>query len=338
MDILAVESSCDDTAAAIVRDGREIINFKASSQIDKHKIFGGVVPEVASRNHIESISALIETVMQESGKKFSDLDALAVTYAPGLVGSLLVGVNFVKGLAISTGLPVIPVHHVKAHIASLYISNLDLKPPFLCLVVSGGHSSIFEVKDYTTVKTVGKTRDDAAGEAFDKVGRRLGFDYPGGIHLDEVAESGNDEAFELPVPLKGEKTYDFSFSGLKTSMINTINHLNQKGEALPTEDLSASFRKSVVDCLVSNVMKAALDLGYKKIGVCGGVSANSLLRKNLSEECKKRNFEFFMPRKDLCGDNAAMVGSQAYYEFLKGKRADLSLNAYASMPVEKENI
>lgn len=337
LNILAVESSCDDTAAAIVRSGREIISFKVASQIEKHKIFGGVVPEVASRNHIEAISPLVKTVMAEAKMTFKDIDALAVTYAPGLVGSLLVGVNFVKGLSMATGLPIIPVHHIKGHIASLYLSNHDLEPPFLCLVASGGHSSIFEVLDYTKIRTVGKTRDDAAGEAFDKIGRRLGFDYPGGITLDKVAEDGCDSAFKLPTPLKSEKTYDFSFSGLKTAMINVINNLNQKNIPIPIEDISASFRKAVVENLVCNLMRAAENLGYKKIGICGGVSANSLLRRRLEEECDKRNIRFFKPKPNLCGDNAAMIGSQAYYDSLGGRKADFSLNAYASMSVENEN-
>lgn len=334
MKILAIESSCDDTAAAVVEDGRKIISTMVSSQIDVHKIYGGVVPEVASRKHIENIAPLVKAVMEEAKLTFSDIDALAVTYAPGLVGSLLVGVNFAKGLSIATGLPIIPVHHIKAHIASLYISNENLKPPFLCLVVSGGHSNILEVKDYTDIKTIGRTLDDAAGEAFDKVGRRLGFDYPGGVMLDKVANGGDPESFKLPIPLKNsENHYDFSFSGLKTAMINIINKFNQKGETLPKEDLSATFRKSVVDCLVGNFILAAKNYGYKKLAIAGGVSANSLLRATLSEECKKLGFEFFTPDLKYCGDNAAMVGSQGYYEFLKGKVADLNLNAKASMKI-----
>ncbi len=337
MKILAIESSCDDTAAAVVEDGRKIIGSMVSSQIDVHKIYGGVVPEVASRKHIENIAPLVKAVMEEAKLTFSDIDALAVTYAPGLVGSLLVGVNFVKGLSIATKLPIIPVHHIKAHIASLYISNPDLKPPFLCLVVSGGHSNILEVKDYTDIKTIGRTLDDAAGEAFDKVGRRLGFDYPGGVMLDKIADNGNPESFKLPIPLKNsENNYDFSFSGLKTAMINIINKFNQKREKLPTEDLSATFRKSVVDCLVGNFLLAAKNYGYKKLAIAGGVSANSLLRTRLSEECEKSGFEFFTPNLKYCGDNAAMVGSQGYYEFLQNKTADLGLNAKASLPIEKD--
>jgi len=329
--ILAVESSCDDTAAAIVEDGKNIIVSKVASQIEKHKIYGGVVPEVASRNHIESIGALVQSVLEESKMTFNNLDALAVTYAPGLVGSLLVGVNFIKGLSLATKLPIVPVHHIKAHIASLYLTNHQLKPPFLCLVVSGGHSSIFEVLDYTKIRRVGKTRDDAAGEAFDKVGRKLGFDYPGGVALDLIAGNGDPFSFELPTPLKSEtSSYDFSFSGVKTAMINIINQLNQKQQALPLEDLAASFRNCVVEHLVSTFIRASKDLGYKTLGICGGVSANSLLRTHLEAECFKRGWDFFKPEKSLCGDNAAMVACEGYYEFLNNNFAPLNLNAKAS--------
>lgn len=333
--ILAVESSCDDTAASIVENGKKIIVSKVASQIDIHKIYGGVVPEIASRNHIESIGALVSCAMEEAKLEFKDLDALAVTYAPGLVGSLLVGLNFVKGLSLSTGLPIVPVHHIKAHVASLYLSNKDLKPPFLCLVVSGGHSSILEVVSHTKLKTLGKTRDDAAGEAFDKIGRKLGLDYPGGVALDKLAETGNPYSFELPVPLKDElSTYDFSFSGLKTAMVNIIHNLEQKGGELPVHDLAATFRRSVTDCLVSTFMRAAKNKGYSSLGICGGVSANSLLRSRLEQECNKRGWKFFKPLKNLCGDNAAMVGAQAYFEFLENNFAKLNLNAKSSLNVE----
>ncbi|MGN1043185.1 MAG: tRNA (adenosine(37)-N6)-threonylcarbamoyltransferase complex transferase subunit TsaD [Acutalibacteraceae bacterium] len=336
MKILAIESSCDDTAVAVVEDGRKVIGCKVASQIKDHQIYGGVVPEVASRKHIENISPLVKITMEEAGCSFKTIDALAVTYAPGLVGSLLVGVNFAKGLALGTGLPLIPVHHIKSHIASLYLSNPDLKPPFLCLVVSGGHSNIVEVKDYTKFKILGRTRDDAAGEAFDKVGRRLGLAYPGGVMLDKISEQGDPDSFKLPVPLSGEDTYDFSFSGIKTAMINIINNYNQKDIDLPINDLAASFRKSVVDCLVSNFLKAAKEKGYKTLGVAGGVSANSLLRKKLQEKCDVLNYNFYKPELKFCGDNAAMVGSQGYYEFLDGKRASMNLNAKACMPIEED--
>ena len=330
MKILAIESSCDDTAVSIVEDGRNVLSSKVSSQVDIHKIYGGVVPEIASRNHIKNIGILTNEVFKESGLTLKDISAIGVTYAPGLIGSLLVGVNFAKGLALSSGLPVVPVHHIKSHIASLYISNKSLEPPFLCLVASGGHSHIFEVINYTNIKTVSKTRDDAAGEAFDKIGRRIGLDYPGGIALDALAEKGDPNKFLLPRPLKNENgTLDFSFSGLKTSMINIINNLEQKNEVVPVEDVAASFRKAVVDYLVENLMEASKILGYNKIAVAGGVSANSLLRKNLSTECEKRNYKLFLPKKEFCGDNAAMVGSQAYYEFLENNTAQLDLNAVA---------
>ena len=331
MKILAIESSCDDTAVAIVENGRNVLGATASSQIDIHKIYGGVVPEIASRAHIESITPLTKLALKESNLSLEDIDAIAVTYAPGLIGSLLVGLGFAKGLAISTGLSLIPVHHIKSHIASLYISNPELKPPFLCLVVSGGHSYILEVTDYTKINIIAKTRDDAAGEAFDKIGRRLGFDYPGGITLDKIAENGNPNAFKLPIPLKNEEnTLDFSFSGLKTAMINIINKFEQKNAPLPIEDMCATFRKSVVDCLTNNFICAAKKLGYKTLAVAGGVSANSLLRRELTQKCGDSGYLFFTPEKRYCGDNAAMVGSQAYYEFLNGKTAQLNINALAS--------
>lgn len=336
MKILAIESSCDDTSAAVVEDGRKVICCKVASQIKDHQIYGGVVPEVASRKHIENISPLVKKTIEEANCSFKTIDALAVTYAPGLVGSLLVGVNFAKGLALGTGLPLIPVHHIKSHIASLYLSNPDLKPPFLCLVVSGGHSNIIEVKDYTKFKILGRTRDDAAGEAFDKVGRRLGLAYPGGVMLDKISENGNPNSFKLPVPLSGEDTYDFSFSGIKTAMINIINNYNQKNIELPINDLAASFRKSVVDCLVSNFLRAAREKGYRTLGIAGGVSANSLLRKELNEKCRYLHRNFYEPKLNFCGDNAAMVGSQAYYEFLSGKRASMNLNAVAAMPIDED--
>ncbi len=337
MKIFAIESSCDDTAVAVVEDGRKILSTAVSSQVNIHKVYGGVVPEVASRKHIEAISVLADSAMRDANIDFKDISAIGVTYAPGLIGSLLVGVNFAKGISMATGLPIVPVHHIKSHIASLYLSNPDLKPPFLCLVVSGGHSHILEVCDYTKIRTIACTRDDAAGEAFDKVGRRLGFDYPGGIKLDIEAEKGNPDAFELPVPLSGEPgTFDYSFSGLKTAMINIINKFEQKDEKLPVNDLAATFRKSVVDHLVSHFIEAARYLNYKTLAIAGGVSANSLLRKELSYQCDKNEYELFVPQKKLCGDNAAMVGSQAYYEFINGKTADLTLNALASKFIDED--
>ena len=334
MRILAIESSCDETAAAVVEDGRRVLSSVVASQVEEHRLYGGVVPEIASRRHAEAITPVVTQALTDSGLSLEDIDAIAVTYAPGLIGALLVGVNFAKGLALSTGLPLIPTHHLRSHIASNYISNLELKPPFLCLVVSGGHSHIVMVEDYTKMKIIGRTRDDAAGEAFDKAARTMGMPYPGGIELDKVAESGDPLAFKLPRPAVHDAPYDFSFSGLKTAVINLLHNSAQKGAELNKADVCASFRYAVVDCLVTNFLKAAEDLGVKRLVIAGGVSANSLLRKTLAGECKKRGYEFYMPDISLCGDNAAMVGSQAYYEYLSGNTAGTDLNAYATMSIE----
>lgn len=334
MKILAIESSCDETAASVVEDGRKVISSVVASQVEEHKIYGGVVPEIASRRHAESIVEVTDESLKKAGLKLDNIDALAVTYAPGLIGALLVGVNFAKGLSLATDLPLIPVHHLRSHIASNYISNLNLEPPFLCLVVSGGHSHIIEVKGYTDLKIIGKTRDDAAGEAFDKAARAMGIPYPGGVHLDKIADDGNSEAFVLPHPKVSGSDYDFSFSGLKTAVINQIHNAEQKGEEINIQDLSASFRKVIVDCLTKNFIKAAKDLNYQKLVIAGGVSANSYLRKRLSKECVGRGWSLYMPDLSLCGDNAAMVGSQAYYEYLKGSVATLDLNACANMSIE----
>lgn len=334
MKILAIESSCDETAAAVVEDGRKVLSSIVASQVEEHKLYGGVVPEIASRRHAEAITPVVRESLEQAGLTLSDIDAIAVTYAPGLIGALLVGVNFAKGLALSAGLPLVPVHHLRSHIASNYITNQDLKPPFLCLVVSGGHSHIVMVEDYTKMKIIGKTRDDAAGEAFDKAARTMGMPYPGGIALDKVAEEGNPLAFKLPRPTVSGSDYDFSFSGLKTAVINLIHNSQQKGTEVNKADICASFRYAVVDCLTTNFIKAAEDTGVKRLVIAGGVSANSLLRRTLEEECKKRGFELYMPEKSLCGDNAAMVGAQGYYEYLSGNIADAELNAYATMSIE----
>ncbi len=335
MKILSIESSCDETAAAIVEDGRKVLSSVVASQVEEHKIYGGVVPEIASRRHIEAISGVTREALNLAKADLKNIDAIAVTYAPGLIGALLVGVNFAKGLALSTGLPLIPVHHLRSHIAANYLSYKDLEPPFLCLVVSGGHSHIIEVKDYTDLKVIGKTRDDAAGEAFDKAARSMGIPYPGGVHLDRLAEKGNPNAFKLPRPTVQGSEYDFSFSGLKTAVINQIHNASQKGEVINVEDMSASFRLAIVDCLVNNFVKAAIHLKYNKLVIAGGVSANSLLRRRLQEECKKRNFNLYLPELSLCTDNAAMVGSQAYYEYQKNNIADMSLNAVATMSIDE---
>lgn len=335
MKILAIESSCDETAAAVVEDGRTVLSSVIASQVEEHRLYGGVVPEIASRRHAEAIVPVVTQALEQADLTLDAIDALAVTYAPGLIGALLVGVNFAKGLALSTGKPLIPVHHLRSHIASNYISNQELKPPFLCLVVSGGHSHIVLAKDYTKMKIIGRTRDDAAGEAFDKAARTMGMPYPGGIELDKVAEAGNPHAFSLPRPVVHDAPYDFSFSGLKTAVINLLHNAAQKGEELNKADVCASFRYAVVDCLTTNFVKAAEDLQVQRLVIAGGVSANSLLRRTLSEECQRRGWQFFMPEKSLCGDNAAMVGAQGYYEFLSGNIAGADLNAFATMSIEE---
>lgn len=335
MRILAIESSCDETAAAVVEDGRRVISSVVASQVEEHKLYGGVVPEIASRRHAEAIVGVTGQALEQARMALREVDALAVTYAPGLIGALLVGVNFVKGLKLSTGKPLIPVHHLRSHIAANYIAHPDLKPPFLCLVVSGGHSHIIQVEDYTKLKVIGRTRDDAAGEAFDKAARAMGMPYPGGIHMDEAAQQGDENAFRFPHPRVDGAPYDFSFSGLKTAVINQIHNASQKGMELSVEDLAASFRKAVVDCLTDRFVKAAKDTEAEKLVIAGGVSANRLLRSRLEEICRENKWQFFMPPLALCGDNAAMVGAQAYYEYCSGKRAGLDLNACAAMSIEE---
>ena len=334
MKILSIETSCDETAAAVVEDGRKVLGSVIASQVEEHKLYGGVVPEIASRRHAEAISQVVAKALDDAALTLEDIDAIAVTHAPGLIGALLVGVNFAKGLSLATGKPLIPTHHLRSHIASNYISHKELKPPFMCLVVSGGHSHIVMVEDYTKMKIIGRTRDDAAGEAFDKAARALGMPYPGGIEMDRIAELGDPTAFKFPRPVVHDAPYDFSFSGLKTAVINLIHNTEQRGEPLSKEDLCASFRSAVVELLVSNFMKACEDFGVKTLAVAGGVSANSLLRRRLSEESAKRGFTFFKPDKSVCTDNAAMVGSQGYYEYLSGNIADLSLNACATLPID----
>ena len=334
MKILALESSCDETAAAVVEDGRLVRSSVIASQVEEHKLYGGVVPEIASRRHSEAIVPVTQKALDDAGMTLDEIDAIAVTYAPGLIGALLVGVNFAKGLSLSAKKPLIPVHHLRSHIAANYITAPELEPPFLCLVVSGGHTHIVEVNGYTDLRVIGCTRDDAAGEAFDKAARAMGMPYPGGVEMDRVAESGDPMAFRLPHPKVDGAPYDFSFSGLKTAVINLIHNAKQKGEELPVPDLAASFRKAVVDCLVQNFVKAAEAFGSKKLVMAGGVSANSLLRRRLDEECRKHGWKLYMPALNLCGDNAAMVGAQGYYEFLAGNTAGLDLNACAEMPIQ----
>jgi len=334
MKILSIESSCDETAAAVVEDGRRVLSSIVASQVEEHKIYGGVVPEIASRRHVEAISGVVKSALEEAKCTLDDITAIAVTYAPGLIGALLVGVNYAKGLSMASGLPLVPVHHLRSHIAANYITHAELKPPFLCLVVSGGHSHIVEVKDYTSFKVIGYTHDDAAGEAMDKAARAMGLPYPGGLNLDRVAKDGNPNAYKMPHPRVDGAPYDFSFSGLKTAVLNTINQAKQKSEEINIPDLGASYIKAVVRCLTENTEKAAVELGYKKIVLAGGVSANSVLRRDMEALCKKHGWELYAPELKYCGDNGAMVGAQGYYEYIGGNTADLSLNACASMSIE----
>lgn len=330
MKILSIESSCDETACAVVENGRTVISSVVATQIDEHKLYGGVVPEIASRLHCESIAAVCDEALQKAGMTLSDCDAVAVTYAPGLIGALLVGVSFAKSLALALGKPLIPVHHIKGHIAANYIAHSELEPPYLCLVASGGHSHIIKVGDYTEFETIGRTIDDAAGEAFDKAARSMGFPYPGGVHVDKAAKQGDPAAYKLPIP-KTENPYDFSFSGLKTAVINLVHNAEQKGEQININDLAASFQNTVSTILTTKFIQAAKDNNYKTIALAGGVAANSGLREALIQKAEENGIKLFIPPISLCGDNAAMIGSQAYYEYLKGNISDSSLNAVASM-------
>lgn len=334
MKILAIESSCDETAAAVVEDGRTVLSNIVASQIDEHKLYGGVVPEIASRRHAENISGVVEEALSASGCSMDDIDAVAVTYAPGLIGALLVGVSFAKGLAFAYNKPLVAVHHIAGHIAANYISHPELEPPYLCLVVSGGHSHLVEVKTHTEFRVIGRTRDDAAGECFDKVARTLGYPYPGGKHIDEESTKGDKNAFKFPHPKLSGCEYDFSFSGIKTAVINLMHNSEQRGEPINKSDVAASFQKTVCDILAQKLMLAAENLGYTDIAVAGGVSANTGIRDKISRECKKRGYKLYMPQFKYCGDNAAMIGAQGYYDFVSGKRADESLNAVATLSLE----
>ena len=336
MIILSIESSCDETAAAVTR-GREILSSVVNSQIEEHKKFGGVVPEVASRRHIENISGVVEAALEQANITYSDIDAVAVTFAPGLIGALLVGVNFAKALALSLGVPLIPVHHLRSHIAANYIEYPELKPPFLCLLVSGGNTVIAEVCDYTRFRIIGETRDDAAGECLDKSARIMGLSYPGGVNLDKIATEKDTLKYPLPTPKVSGGKYDFSFSGLKTAVVNTVHNAAQKGIEIDVPVLSATVRAKVCDILLHNTLLAAEEGGYKNLAVAGGVSANSELRERFGKECEKRNIKLHIPSLKYCGDNAAMVGVQAYYEYQSGNVGDSSLNARATMPIDYNN-
>ena len=331
--ILGIESSCDETAASVVEDGRRVLSNVVASQVEEHRKYGGVVPEIASRRHAEAISDVVDRALSDAGVTLADIDGIAVTYAPGLIGALLVGVSFAKGLALATGKPLIPVHHLRSHIASNYLAHPHLQPPFLCLVVSGGHSHIVQVEDYTHFKVIGRTRDDAAGECYDKAARAMGMPYPGGVALDKLAHEGDPTAYVLPRPRVEGSAYDFSFSGLKTAVINRLHNAQQKGEEIHQADLCASFQHTVTELLVGNTMKAAADLGENTIVLAGGVSANSGLRAGMEEACRQRGYGLYAPPLSLCGDNGAMVAAQGYYELLAGHTAGMELNAIASLPI-----
>lgn len=335
MKILGIESSCDETACSVVEDGKLVLSNIVASQIDEHRLYGGVVPEIASRRHAENISWVAQAALDEAGCTMDDIEAVAVTYAPGLIGALLVGVSFAKGLAMSAKKPLVPVHHIAGHIASNYISHPELKPPYLCLVASGGHSHIVEVRDYTKYHVIGRTRDDAAGECFDKAARTLGYEYPGGKFIDAAAKLGNPDAYKLPKPKVQGSEYDFSFSGLKTAVINTVHNAEQKGEKIVREDMAASFQKTVAETLTEKLMLAAENLGYTTIALAGGVSANSGVRAKLQTECEKRGYSLYMPELKYCGDNGAMIACQGYFDYIAGKRADESLNGIATLSLDK---
>ena len=338
MNILAVESSCDETAVAIVRDGRQVLTDCIASQVDLHRLYGGVVPEIASRKHIEAIYGLADQALKNANMTRRDIDAVAVTYAPGLIGAVLVGVNFAKAAAFAMDKPLIPVHHIRGHIAANYLAFPELEPPFLCLVVSGGHTMIVEVKDYTDMNILGTSLDDAAGECFDKVARVLGMPYPGGAALDRASQQGDETKYALPRSKPGENPYNMSFSGLKTAALNLIHHAQQVGEEIDIPSLCASFSAAVSDTLVPRMVMAMEQTGYRKVAVAGGVAANSRIRRDILAAAQQLGAQVYMPPLSLCGDNGAMIGAQAYYEYLAGNTADMSLNAYATKSILGEAL
>jgi len=336
MIILSIETSCDETAVAVTRNGREVLSDELISQADMHALYGGVVPEIASRNHTAHIGRLAESAINTAGITKSQIDAVAVTYAPGLIGALLVGVNFAKGLSMALGVPLVPVHHIRGHIAANYIAYPELSPPFLCAVVSGGNSIIADVRGYTEISIVGRSRDDAAGECFDKAARVLGLGYPGGAALDKLAQSGGDESrFSLPRPIIEGFPYDMSFSGLKTAVVNIVHNAEQKGETLDKASLASSFAAAMSQILVPRVLSAAAEFGRERIAIAGGVAANSRIRADFLKAAEAEGRTLFIPPLRLCGDNAAMIGCQGYYEYLAGTRAGMDLNAYATMDADK---
>ena len=333
MNILAIESSCDETAAAVVRDGRTVLSNCIASQIEMHTIYGGVVPEIASRKHVEAVTGLADQAVDQAGLTKRDLDAVAVTYGPGLIGAVLVGVNFAKGAAMALDLPLIPVHHVRGHIAANYITHPDLKPPFVCLCVSGGTTLVVDVRSYTEMEVLGGTRDDAAGECFDKVARVLGIGYPSGGPMDRLADGGDDSRYELPRAHVSGHELDMSFSGLKTASLNLIHNAEQKGETLDLRDFAASFGRAVSESLVPRVMAAARAKGYGQVAVAGGVAANRRIRADLQAACARSGDRLYLPELKYCGDNAAMIGCQGFYEYQAGHTAGMELNAYANRDI-----
>ena len=335
MKILAVESSCDETAVAVVEDGRKVLTDCIASQVALHRLYGGVVPEIASRKHMEAIYALADEALTTAGITRDDIDAVAVTFAPGLIGALLVGVNFAKAAALAMGKPLVPVHHIRGHIAANYIAYPDLEPPFLCLVVSGGHTLLVDVEGYTKFRILGTTRDDAAGECFDKVARLLGMPYPGGAALDKMAASGDPGKYTLPHTHLSGNPLDMSFSGLKTAAINLIHNAEQKGETIDVPSLCASFSQAVSDILVPRTLRALQETGRKTLAIAGGVAANSKIRGDFLRETERLGVRLCLPPLKLCGDNGAMIGAQGYFEYLAGVRAGQDLNAYATMPLDQ---
>ena len=335
MNILSFESTCDETAVAVVQDGRNILTDQIFSQAKLHAVYGGVVPEIASRSHVEAISLLTERALETAGLTRAEIDAVAVSYAPGLIGAVLVGVNFAKAVASVLKVPLIPVHHIRGHIAANYLAFPELEPPFVCLAISGGNTLIIDVRDYTDMHILGATRDDAAGECFDKTARVLGLPYPGGKPIDDLAQGGDDTKYVFPIAHVEGRPYDMSFSGLKTAVINLAHHAEQTGEELDRASLAASFTKAVSDSLVPRTMQAVKELGYKRLAVAGGVAANSRIRKDFHDAAEREKIDLFIPPLKLCGDNGAMVGAQGYYEYLAGTRAGSDLNAYASMDVSQ---
>ncbi len=329
--ILAIESSCDETAAAVVKNGRTVLSNVISSQIDLHKLYGGVVPEIASRKHIEKINQVITEALEQAGKTLADMDAIAVTYGPGLVGALLVGVAEAKAIAYGAGKPLIGVHHIEGHISANYIENKELKPPFLCLVVSGGHTHLVKVADYGKYEILGRTRDDAAGEAFDKVARAIGLGYPGGPKIEAISKEGNPNAISFPRAKVAENPYDFSFSGVKSAVLNYINGCQMKNLPIVEADVAASFQKAVTDVLVEHAMHAVEEFGMGQFAIAGGVASNGTLREAMKEACRKKGIRFYHPSPILCTDNAAMIGAAAYYEYLAGTRHGWDLNAIPNL-------